>query len=212
MASNHRLAIGRLNKEAKMMKKSSMDNVIAFPSKENIFIWYFSIFGLDGAYKHGVYMGKILFPPNYPFKPPDIMFITPNGRFYTNKKICMSFTSYHPESWSNWSIEGLLIGLISFFVTDNNTTGAMYSSNLKRRQWALSSLSFNISNEHFKKTFRNYYDKMGITAKNMDHRTRELKKMNKNVAKNNFYLGVGLLCFFILLYFLYKIYKYNFFY
>lgn len=211
MASNHRLAIGRLTKEAKMMKKSSMDNVIAFPSKDNIFIWYFVIFGLDGVYKHGIYMGKILFPTNYPFKPPDIMFLTPNGRFYTNKKICMSFTSYHPESWSNWSIEGLIIGLISFFVTDNKTTGAMYSSNGKRRQLALNSLSFNIGNDHFKDTFKGYYDKMGITPNNLDHRTRELKKMNDNMAKNNFYLSVGLLVFMIILYFFYKIYKYSYF-
>ena len=64
-------------------------------------------------------MGKIFFPPDYPFKPPDIIFVTPNGRFKTNKKICMSFTSYHPESWSNQSIESMLMGLISFFVTDN---------------------------------------------------------------------------------------------
>ena len=74
---------------------------------------------MNDPYEGGVYMGKILFPSDYPFKPPDIIFITPNGRFATNKKICLSFTSYHPESWGSWSIEGMMMGLISYFVTDN---------------------------------------------------------------------------------------------
>ena len=208
MASNHKLAIGRLTKEAKMMKKSSMQNVIAFPSKDNIFIWYFTIFGLTGVYKHGIYMGKILFPSNYPFKPPDILFITKNGRFQTNKKICMSFTSYHPESWSNWSIEGLLIGLISFFITDNNTTGAIHKSAYQRKVYALSSLSFNLNNRHFKETFRDYFDKMGITGSNIELRTHELKIISDDVVKNNFYYGVILLAALTFVYIFYKIYKF----
>ena len=89
------------------------------PTEENILVWHFVIFGMDDPYKDGVYMGKIIFPSEYPFKPPDIIFVTPNGRFETNKKICLSFTSYHPESWGSWSIEGMMIGLISYFVTDN---------------------------------------------------------------------------------------------
>jgi ubiquitin-conjugating enzyme E2 J2 len=39
-----------------------------------------------------VYHGKIKFPEEYPFKPPGISMITPNGRFATNKKICMSMS------------------------------------------------------------------------------------------------------------------------
>lgn len=32
--------------------------------------------------------------------PPDIYFMTENGRYQTNKKICLNITSYHKESWS----------------------------------------------------------------------------------------------------------------
>lgn len=63
------------------------------------------------------YVGQILFPTNFPFKPPDIIFITPNGRFQLNKKICLSFTGYHPESWSNWSIEGNKYLNFYFFIS-----------------------------------------------------------------------------------------------
>lgn len=109
------------------MKKNQNPNLIALPSK-NILKWNFLIYGLEGVYEYGIYMGQIIFPENYPYSPPDILFITPNGRFATNRKICLSFTSYHPESWANWSVEGLLVGLISFFITDNQTTGAILTS------------------------------------------------------------------------------------
>lgn len=33
--------------------------------------------------------GKVTFPPQYPFKPPSIVMLTPNGRFATNTKLCL---------------------------------------------------------------------------------------------------------------------------
>ena len=40
----------------------------------------------DVIYTGGYYHGKLVFPPDYPFKPPRISMITPNGRFGTNKR------------------------------------------------------------------------------------------------------------------------------
>jgi hypothetical protein len=34
---------------------------------------------------------------DYPFKPPGIMILTPNGRFDTGKRLCLSMSDYHPE-------------------------------------------------------------------------------------------------------------------
>ena len=34
----------------------------------------------------GVYHGRILLPPEYPFKPPAFMMLTPSGRFQTGVK------------------------------------------------------------------------------------------------------------------------------
>ncbi len=36
----------------------------------------------------GVYHGKVVFPPSYPFKPPSILMLTPNGRFAVNTRLC----------------------------------------------------------------------------------------------------------------------------
>lgn len=68
--------------------------------QENIFEWHFTIRGPVGSeFQGGKYHGRILLPAEYPFKPPALMFLTPNGRFELNKKICLSITSYHEELW-----------------------------------------------------------------------------------------------------------------
>ena len=96
-------------------------------------------------------------------KPCDIVFITPNGRFKTNTKICLSFTSYHPESWANWTIEGMMIGLVSFFVTSERTTGSMVSTKKYKMKLALESLGFNLNRDDFNTLFRPYFKNLQIS-------------------------------------------------
>lgn len=63
----------------------------------------------------GVYHGRILLPPEYPFKPPAFMMLTPSGRFETGVKICLSISSHHPEHWQpSWSVRTALTALIAF--------------------------------------------------------------------------------------------------
>ena len=54
-------------------------------------------------------------------KPPNIFFMTPNGRFETNTKICLSISGFHPESWRpSWSIRTALLAMIGFMPTHGN--------------------------------------------------------------------------------------------
>lgn len=65
----------------------------------------------------GVYFGRLVFPSEYPNKPPSIYIITPNGRFTVNKRLCFSMSDYHPELWNPlWSVSSILNGLLSFMV------------------------------------------------------------------------------------------------
>jgi len=75
--------------------------------------------GSEGTpFAGGFYYGKIKFPPEYPYKPPGITMTTPNGRFVTQKKICLSMSDFHPESWNPmWSVSSILTGLLSFMVS-----------------------------------------------------------------------------------------------
>jgi ubiquitin-conjugating enzyme E2 J2 len=67
--------------------------------------------------------------PEYPFKPPAIMMLTPNGRFVTNTRICMSMSDYHPETWNPlWSVASILTGLLSFMLEDTVTAGYMQTT------------------------------------------------------------------------------------
>lgn len=66
----------------------------------------------------GIYHGRILLPAEYPFKPPAFMMLTPNGRFQTGTKICLSISSHHPEHWQpSWSVRTALTALIAFMPT-----------------------------------------------------------------------------------------------
>lgn len=137
MSGQTAFAVRRLVKEYKLMQKTPIPNVIAKPSAKNTLIWYFMLYGLEAPYDGGIYLGKIIFPREYPFKPPDVIFLTPNGRFETKKKICLSFTSYHPESWNpQWSMQNMLLGIISFWHEGTATTGSIRCSGMKRRALA----------------------------------------------------------------------------
>ena len=88
------------------------------------------VYGLkDCPFEGGFYVGKLMLPTEYPSKPPGVMMITPNGRFQPEKKICMSMSDYHPESWSPaWSISTVLIGLVSFMNSEEASTGCIVTS------------------------------------------------------------------------------------
>ncbi|KAA3671007.1 ubiquitin-conjugating enzyme E2 J1, partial [Paragonimus westermani] len=68
----------------------------------------------------------------------------PNGRFETHRKICLSISGYHPESWRpSWSIRTALLAIIGFMPTHG--AGAIGSLDLpkeERRALARSSLSY----------------------------------------------------------------------
>ena len=63
-------------------RAQQLDNFVACPDPNNLFKWYYVIWGLkDCPYEGGYYLGRIIFPKEYPLKPPGIEMITPNGRF-----------------------------------------------------------------------------------------------------------------------------------
>ncbi|KAJ3012598.1 UNVERIFIED_CONTAM: Ubiquitin-conjugating enzyme E2 J1 [Siphonaria sp. JEL0065] len=116
-------AVKRLMKEYMDLEQDPSSDFVAYPiSDENVFEWHFTLRGPDeGGFSGGKYHGRIVFPADYPFKPPDMYFLTPNGRFELNKKICLSITGFHAETWRPaWGIRSALTALISFFPTEGN--------------------------------------------------------------------------------------------
>lgn len=165
----------------------------ACPLDDNLFEWHFTIQGPPSSeFADGVYHGRILLPPEYPMKPPNIILLTvscipsdstkmfrgtqnvkncilssafersiifhcislfsyfsslknskilwiqPNGRFEINKKICLSISGHHPETWQpSWSIRTALLALIAFMPTPgNDTIGSLDYSPEERQKLA----------------------------------------------------------------------------
>ncbi|XP_014787367.1 mucin-5AC [Octopus bimaculoides] len=111
-------AVKRLMKEAQELKDPT-ELFYAQPLDDNLFEWHFTIRGpIDTDFDGGIFHGRIVLPPDYPMKPPSIIILTPNGRFEVNKKICLSISGHHPESWQpSWSIRTALLAIIGFMPT-----------------------------------------------------------------------------------------------
>lgn len=138
-------AVKRLMKEFADLKKDPSPEFTASPLENDIFEWHFTVRGPnEGGFAGGRYHGRIMFPPDYPFKPPNISFLTPNGRFEVNKKICLSITGFHPEYWRPaWGVRSALVALISFFPTEGNgAIAALDYTKLEREKIAKSSRSW----------------------------------------------------------------------
>ncbi|CAD1469907.1 unnamed protein product, partial [Heterotrigona itama] len=136
--------VKRLMREAQELYEAT-EEYCASPLEDNLFEWHFTVQGPPSTdFEGGVYHGRILLPPEYPMKPPNIILLTPNGRFETNKKICLSISGHHPETWQpSWSIRTALLALIAFMPTPGNgTIGSLDYSKEERQKLAKKSLNW----------------------------------------------------------------------
>ena len=117
------LAKKRLMGELRLLLKEPMEYIDTYPDENDMLIWYFCIKGpVDTDYYGGYTIGMLLHSPKYPNAPPDYKLLTPNGRFETGRKICMTNTGYHAEQWSAvWNIKTLLNAFLSIMTSDDTT-------------------------------------------------------------------------------------------
>jgi ubiquitin-conjugating enzyme E2 J2 len=98
--------------------------ITARPLEANVLEWHFLLHGMPSSlrnkigpstfisfalrshigppetpYAGGVYWGKLVFPPEYPYKPPSIRMLTPSGRFKPGERICLSISDFHPDTY-----------------------------------------------------------------------------------------------------------------
>uniref|UniRef100_A0A8C5PWF2 UBC core domain-containing protein n=1 Tax=Leptobrachium leishanense TaxID=445787 RepID=A0A8C5PWF2_9ANUR len=98
-------AVKLLMKEAAELRDPT-DHYHAQPLEDNLFEWHFTVRGPpDSDFDGSIYHGKIVLPPEYPMKPP-------------RKKISLSISGHHPETWQpSWSIRTALLAIIGFMPT-----------------------------------------------------------------------------------------------
>lgn len=135
----------RISHELKLINMAGETYFRVYLDPNNMLNVHFTFLGpSDSPFAKGLYHGIIHLPQDYPHKPPEIVFLTNSGRFETNRYICTSFTSFHPESWNpTWGIRNIIIGLRSLFDEETpGSIGSVTTSPEVREKYALDSHTF----------------------------------------------------------------------
>mmetsp|Transcript_39508 Transcript_39508/g.58049 ORF Transcript_39508/g.58049 Transcript_39508/m.58049 type:complete len:224 (+) Transcript_39508:449-1120(+) len=152
----------RLTRELQSLKKHPITSpsIIAVPNESNILEWHYVIEGSKGTpYEGGHYHGKLLFPKEYPLKPPSVIMLTPSGRFKPNRRLCLSMSDFHPESWNPmWSVSTILTGLYSFMIEKAPTLGSIETTDAQKRKLAKQTLEFNARDVDFCNLFPELFE------------------------------------------------------
>lgn len=86
------LSTTRLRREYKELQKNPLQNIRTAPKETNILEWHYVIVGQENtSYNGGYYHGTVVFPSEYPYKPPTIRMMTPSGRF----KVCFVLNLFY---------------------------------------------------------------------------------------------------------------------
>jgi ubiquitin-conjugating enzyme E2 J2 len=102
----------RLTKELKALQKDPIQDprIIVAPNERNLLEMHYVIEGSKGTpFEGGVYHGKLIFPKEYPLKPPSVIMLTPSGRFQPGRRLCLSMSDFHPESWNPMWVRSALL-------------------------------------------------------------------------------------------------------
>ncbi len=148
MTNINQKTLNRILKDVNIFQQMYVDNFDAYPDEDNMLIWYFLLRGVDD-YENGWYIGTIILDPNYPFQPPNIQMLTPSGRYTIHDNICLSFTTYHKETWSPIiTINAMVNGLYSNMNSDDKTEygyGHIRDSVQERKKLADESIKYNLT-------------------------------------------------------------------
>lgn len=186
------VALARLRKEYKRLLKEPVENIEAAPRPGNMLEWHYVVTGPKGSlYEDGVYHGIVRFPPSYPYKPPSILMITPNGRFKTDSRLCLSMSDFHPETWNPlWNVGSILAGLLSFMLETSPTYGSIETTEATKRKLASESLAWNMRSALFKQLFPQYAERLekqvaaqALAAKQKSGQRRVAQAPNAQVTK-----------------------------
>lgn len=181
MSKHSGTASARLRADYMRIKRDPVPYVTAEPLPSNILEWHYVVQGPEQSpYEGGYYHGKLVFPMEYPFRPPSIYMTTPSGRFKTNTRLCLSISDFHPDTWNPaWSVATILTGLLSFMLEKSPTFGSIETSDYEKRHLAQQSLTFNLKDKVFTELFPDTVEEIQVK---IDEREAELAERARAAA------------------------------
>ncbi|GAB6019819.1 hypothetical protein CHUAL_001360 [Chamberlinius hualienensis] len=189
MNRRHNSAISRLKQDYLRLKKDPVPYITAEPLPSNLLEWHYIVRGPSNTpYQDGIYHGKLVFPNEFPYKPPSIYILTPNGRFRINTRLCLSISDFHPDTWNPaWSVATILTGLLSFMLEKNPTLGSIETSDYEKNQFAWNSLDFNLKDKIFRELFPDVVKEIELKLEKRaeEKRNLEVQQNQANVASSS---------------------------
>eukprot|EP01125_Pyxidicula_operculata_P004411 TRINITY_DN1676_c0_g1_i3.p1 TRINITY_DN1676_c0_g1~~TRINITY_DN1676_c0_g1_i3.p1 ORF type:complete len:179 (+),score=36.01 TRINITY_DN1676_c0_g1_i3:22-558(+) len=145
----------RLQSELMQLMVNNSSDLTAFPDGDNLFKWAATVKGVTGTVYEGLtYKLSIEFPPNYPYKAPEVKFENPcfHPNVDTAGNICLDILK---DKWSPvYNVRTLLLSIQSLLGEPNN------DSPLNPQAAALWS-----DQEQFKKILISKYQEIPTTTK-----------------------------------------------
>lgn len=177
---------------------------------DDINVVYVLLYGFKGdndEFENGEYLVKINLPlpstngPGYPFEPPVFTFLTPNGVYDINGKVCISIGEYHKENYrAVLNYNGFCMNLISGMIgwkTLGSGIRLLKTSIEDKKKLAKQSKDYNY--EHYlhiikkikQNTTNNKQQNANIVAKDSSidlkniKNERELRRLQRLAKRNN---------------------------
>jgi len=136
------------NQFKQLMKEPVEGFTVEIPDESNMFEWDVYIQGpQDTEFEGGIFKAKMSFPQDYPYKPPELRFVSDfwHPNVYTDGKVCISIL--HPpgddpmsgerpeERWSPaQSVTTILLSVISLLADPNISSPANVDASVEWRR------------------------------------------------------------------------------
>lgn len=105
----------------KHLTRFSNENIKIRTFESDITVWYVLLHDFSGnsdEFAGGEYLAKMTLPYNYPFSPPKVQMLTPNGVYDINcTAICMGFGDHHKSEYrAIIGAGGVALQLLNIFI------------------------------------------------------------------------------------------------
>eukprot|EP00764_Aduncisulcus_paluster_P008313 gnl/Carplike_NY0171/27092_a52432_63.p1 GENE.gnl/Carplike_NY0171/27092_a52432_63~~gnl/Carplike_NY0171/27092_a52432_63.p1 ORF type:complete len:164 (-),score=7.14 gnl/Carplike_NY0171/27092_a52432_63:11-502(-) len=139
-----KITISRLQRELLSIQKEKCQEIVIQPAGGDLFEWHCSFAGPVGSeFEQGIYHFAIKLPVEYPMKPPVLISLNNNGRWGHQKKICLSFSDFHPESWNPaWTVKTMCMAIRSYMSDGGSESGAIRTTKHEKIEFAKESRSY----------------------------------------------------------------------